>query len=125
MTQGVVEKLGPDVPMHFTAFHPDWKMLDYPPTPPSTLARAREIAIKNGVRYAYTGNIHDPKGGSTYCHECGEKIIERDRYKLGIWNLDGAGSCEFCGARCAGHFHSNPGHWGARRQPVLLKSIQV
>ena len=124
MTQWVVEKLGPDVPMHFTAFHPDWKMMNYPSTPQSTLTRAREIAMKNGVRYAYTGNIYDPDGGSTYCHKCGEKIIGRDWYALGSWNLDDRGACKFCGARCAGRFHSKPGHWGARRQPVFLKSIE-
>ena len=125
MTQWVVEKLGPDVPMHFTAFHPDWKMMDYPPTSPSTLTRARDIAIKNGVRYAYTGNVHDSRGGSTYCHECGERIIGRDWYELDSWNLDNSGSCKFCGTPCSGHFHSKPGHWGSRRQPVFLKFIQV
>ncbi len=124
MTQWVVEKLGPDVPMHFTAFHPDWKMMDYPPTPLSTLIRARDIAMKNGVRYAYTGNVHDREGGSTYCHECGEKIIGRDWYELVNWNLYDKGACKSCGARCAGYFHVEPGNWGARRQPVLLKSIQ-
>ena len=71
MTRWVVEHLGPDVPMHFTAFHPDYKMLDVPPTPPATLTRARQIAIDNGVRYAYTGNVHDEEGGSTFCHACG------------------------------------------------------
>jgi pyruvate formate lyase activating enzyme len=122
MTQWVVENLGPDVPMHFTAFHPDWKMMDYPPTPPSTLTRAREIAIENGVRYAYTGNVHDRDGNSTYCHECGEKIIGRDWYKLHSWNLDDKGACRFCGTKCAGNFHRSPGRWGIRRQPVFLKS---
>ena len=124
MTQWVVEKLGPDVPMHFTAFHPDWKMMDYPPTSLSTLTRARDIAMKNGVRYAYTGNVHDQGGGSTYCHECGEKIIGRDWYELVDWNLDGKGLCQFCGASCSGHFHDRPGNWGGRRQSVFLKSIQ-
>ena len=87
LTQWVVENLGPDVPIHFTAFHPDWKMLNHSPTPPSTLIRARRIAMKNGVRYAYTGNIHDEKGGSTYCHHCGQQLIGRDWYALGVWNL--------------------------------------
>ena len=82
MTRWVVEKLGPDVPMHFSAFHPDWKMLDIPPTPKETLVRAREIAIKNGVHYAYTGNVHNEAGDSTYCHQCGEKLIGRDWYVL-------------------------------------------
>ena len=80
MTQWVIEHLGPDVPMHFTAFHPDWKMLDKPNTPPETVMRARRIAHKNGVRYAFTGNVHDRDGGSTYCHACGAALIARDWY---------------------------------------------
>ena len=123
MTQWVVETLGPDVPMHFTAFHPDWKMMDYPPTPPATLTRARDIAIKNGVRYAYTGNVHDKNGGSTYCHECGQTIIGRDWHELDSWNLADGSVCGFCGAPCAGHFHREPGTWGARRQPVFLRNL--
>ena len=57
--------------MHFTAFHPDFKMLDVPPTPPATLTRARDIALANGVRHAYTGNVHDGDGGSTRCPDAG------------------------------------------------------
>ena len=119
MTCWVVEELGPDVPLHFTAFHPDWKMLDIPPTPSSTLTRARQIAIKNGVRYAYTGNVHDQEGGSTYCHQCGQILIGRDWYRLSDWNLTEHGRCRFCGTPCAGVFEPQPGHWGARRMPVL------
>ena len=74
MTAWVVENLGPDVPMHFTAFHPDYKMRDLPRTPAATLTRACQIARKNGVRYAYTGNVHDKDGQSTYCHVCGQRI---------------------------------------------------
>jgi len=88
MTAWVVEHLGPDVPMHFTAFHPDWKMRDVEHTPAATLSRARAIARANGVRYAYTGNVHDAAGSSTYCHACGELLIERDWYQLGHWGLD-------------------------------------
>jgi len=121
MTQWVVENLGPDVPMHFTAFHPDWKMRNHPPTPPATLRMARRIARKNGVRYAYTGNVHDEEGGSTYCHACGKKLIGRDWYILTAWNLTGGGRCRFCGASCAGVFEAAPGDWGARRLPVRLK----
>jgi pyruvate formate lyase activating enzyme len=120
MTRWVVDRLGPDVPMHFTAFHPDYRMLDVPPTPPDTLARARRIAIANGVRYAYTGNVHDPDGGSTYCHACGERLIERDWYTLGTWRLTGDGRCMACGTACAGRFEGPPGTWGARRLPVRL-----
>ncbi|NNF96039.1 MAG: AmmeMemoRadiSam system radical SAM enzyme [Halobacteria archaeon] len=121
MTQWVIKELGPDVPMHFTAFHPDWKMMDVPPTPLATLSRARDIAINNGVRYAYTGNVHDEKGESTYCHQCGEKLIGRDWYVLSTWNLDEHGACKKCGTPCAGVFEAQAGTWGSRRQPVRLR----
>ncbi|MGE3317522.1 MAG: AmmeMemoRadiSam system radical SAM enzyme, partial [Planctomycetaceae bacterium] len=112
MTRWVVEHLGPDVPMHFTAFHPDFRMLNYSHTPPSTLTRARSIAMRNGVRYAYTGNVHDGDGGSTYCHGCGERLIGRDWYVLSDWNLTSEGCCRSCGTRCAGVFEGAPGDWG-------------
>ena len=121
MTQWVVNELGPDVPMHFTAFHPSWKMMDKPPTPAETLTRARQIAMKNGVRYAYTGNVYDSEGQSTYCHQCGSKLIGRDWYVLSDWNLTDDGHCTRCGTRCAGVFAGPPGHWGSRRMPVRLK----
>jgi len=108
MTQWVMEHLGPDVPMHFTAFHPDWKMLQHPSTPASTLTRARRIALENGVRHAYTGNVHDAAGSSTYCHACGELLIERDWYRLGHWGLDEQGHCAACGEKTAGHFAAAP-----------------
>jgi len=120
MIQWVVEHLGPDMPMHFSAFHPDYKMMDIPQTPPSTLIRARDIAIKNGVRYAYVGNVHNEEADSTYCHNCGTKVIGRDWYVLGEWNLDEHGHCKSCGTACAGVFDPKPGTWGARRQPVRL-----
>jgi pyruvate formate lyase activating enzyme len=123
MTQWVVENLGPDVPMHFTAFHPDWKMRDIPATPTSTLFRAREIAQRNGVRYAYTGNVHDEAGGSTYCHHCGAKLIGRDWYVITEWQLDAHGRCRACGTPCAGVFGAKPGVWGARRMPVRLANF--
>jgi pyruvate formate lyase activating enzyme len=121
MTRWVVKELGPDVPMHFTVFHPDYKMMDKPPTPPATVTRARKIAMDNGVRYAYTGNVHDEEGGSTYCHHCGAKLIGRDWYVITAWNLDEQGHCRQCAAPCAGVFEAKPGSWGARRQPVRLK----
>jgi pyruvate formate lyase activating enzyme len=123
MTQWVVQNLGPDVPMHFTAFHPDWKMRDIPPTPPATLTRARQIAMKNGVRYAYTGNVHDEAGGSTYCHQCGAKLIGRDWYDITAWHLDAQGKCQTCGTSCAGVFEARHGNWGARRLPVRLANF--
>jgi pyruvate formate lyase activating enzyme len=120
MTRWVVEHLGSDVPMHFTAFHPDFKMLDTPATPPATLSRARTIALANGVRYAYTGNVHDAEGGSTRCVECGELLIERDWYELGTYGLTDDGRCRACNASLPGRFDGPAGAWGARRKPVRL-----
>ena len=87
MTRWIAEHLGADVPLHFSAFHPDWKMLHHPPTPPQTLTRAREIAMRNGLHYVYTGNVHDKAGGSTWCPDCGALLIERDWYQLGRWGM--------------------------------------
>jgi len=123
MTQWVVENLGPDVPMHFTGFHPDWKMLDKLPTSAHTLSMARQIALKNGVRYAYTGNVHDKQGGSTYCHSCGNLLIGRDWYILSDWNLTADGKCNRCGTACAGVFAAQAGDWGAKRLPVRLRDF--
>ena len=123
MTKWIVDKLGPDVPIHFTAFHPDWKMMDHPPTPASTLTRSRKIALANGIRYAYTGNVHDEDGGSTYCHGCGTKLIGRDWYVLSDWRLTDDGHCTSCGTLCAGRFAGPPGTWGSRRVPVRLRDF--
>jgi pyruvate formate lyase activating enzyme len=124
MTQWIVTELGPDVPVHFTTFHPDWKMMDVPPTPPETLIRAREIAIKNGIRYAYTGNVHNETGASTYCHNCKKKIIGRDWYVMTEWHLTEQGQCEYCGTECSGVFEGAPGNWGAKRKPVRLAEFR-
>jgi pyruvate formate lyase activating enzyme len=120
MTSWIVEKLGPDVPVHFSAFHPDFKMTDVPPTPPATLARIRAIAKDNGVRYVYTGNVHDREGDTTYCHACGKELIRRDWYDLHKWNLDPDGCCPKCGTPCSGRFENVPGTWGRRHLPVRL-----
>ncbi|MGQ0695402.1 MAG: AmmeMemoRadiSam system radical SAM enzyme [Nitrospiraceae bacterium] len=123
LTQWVVEQLGPDVPIHFSAFHPDYKMLNRPLTPTTTLTMARRIAMKNGLRYAYTGNVQDEEGGGTYCHHCHKKLIGRNWYELSEWNLTAEGACRFCGTPCAGVFEAQPGRWGARRAPVILKQL--
>jgi pyruvate formate lyase activating enzyme len=115
------ENLGPDVPWHFTAFHPDFKMLNKPRTPRKTLDRARQIARSKGLHYVYTGNVHDPEGSSTWCPGCGQLIIERDWYELGEWNLID-GRCEFCGTSIPGHFEHRPGSWGATRRAVRLSN---
>ena len=118
LTRWIAGQLGPDVPLHFSAFHPDWKMIDRPPTPPATLTRARGIALRNGLHYVYTGNVHDRRGGSTWCPGCGTLLIERDWYRLGRWGLRSDGTCAECGLAVPGVFAAQPGTWGARRQPV-------
>ncbi len=120
MSAWVVGELGPDVPWHFSAFHPDYRMRDRPATPPATLSRAREIARRRGARYVYTGNVYDPVGQSTRCPDCGAMLIERDGYALGAWGLTDDGRCRACGMRCPGVFDGPPGRWGPRRQPVRL-----
>lgn len=124
MTQWLMTNLGPDVPLHFSAFHPNCEMLSKPSTPRATLVRARNIARKNGLRYVFTGNVSDREGGSTYCHACGKLLIGRDSYILSEWNLTPAGACQFCGTACAGVFAAQPGTWGAQRLPVRLKDFK-
>jgi pyruvate formate lyase activating enzyme len=106
--------------MHFTAFHPDYRMLDRSPTPPATLSRARAIALANGVRHAYTGNVHDADGQSTYCPGCGRRVIERDWYRIGDYQLDDTGHCRSCGAQVPGVFAGPAQAWGSARLPVVL-----
>lgn len=125
MSRWIVENLGVDVPLHFTAFHPDYKMLDIPATPAESLTRARGIAKQHGIRYVYTGNVHDEEGSSTYCHQCGNKVIGRDWYVLTAWNLTADGHCQQCGTACAGVFAGPPGNWGAKRLPVRLQKRVV
>jgi pyruvate formate lyase activating enzyme len=114
------ENLGPDVPLHFTAFHPDWKMTDVPPTPAATLTRAREIALLAGLNYVYTGNVHDSAGGSTYCPSCEKLLIERDWYRLGAYQVTEQGACGYCGTAIAGRFAKFTRPFGPRRIPVRL-----
>ena len=123
MTRWIMERLGADVPLHFSAFHPDFKMMDVPPTPPSTLTRARKIALENGLHYVFTGNVHDKDGGSTWCPDCGKLLIGRDWYQLSEWNLDAQGCCKYCGASIPGVFEETPGTWGAKRMPVRLSAM--
>lgn len=121
LSEWVMANLGPDVPLHFSAFHPDWRMRDVPPTPARTLRKARSIAMKTGLRYVYTGNVHDEAGQSTYCHGCGSRLIGRDWYQLTEWNMTPDGRCACCGAICAGVFDARPGAWGQRRLPVRIE----
>lgn len=120
LCQWFAANLGPDVPLHFTAFHPDFKMLDVPPTPLDTLIRARRQAIGAGLHHVYLGNLDHLRAQSTYCPECGALLIERDGYRLGRWNLDNSGCCCACGARLSGCFDPRPGHWGPRWERVSI-----
>ncbi len=125
MTAWVADRLGPDVPMHFTAFHPDYRMLNKPRTPHTTLIRARQIAQSNGLRHVYVGNVQDVGRGSTYCHACGTRVIGRRGYQPISWRLDARGRCLSCGTVCAGVFADGPGDWGPRRQVVRLAEAPV
>ncbi len=119
----IADNLGRDVPLHFTAFHPDWKMRDVPATPPATLTRAREIALRAGLRYVYTGNVHDEEGGTTYCPSCGEAVIVRDWYDIRGYHVTETGNCEHCGAQVAGRYQKYRKPFGARRIPVRLAGM--
>ncbi|MBL4679384.1 MAG: AmmeMemoRadiSam system radical SAM enzyme [Pseudomonadales bacterium] len=120
MARWIVDNLGFDIPLHFTAFHPDFKMRGHSPTPPSTLTRSRQIAIDTGMNYVYTGNVHDASGGSTYCSKCSAQLIERDWYELGAWNLDEQACCHQCRVVLPGVFEARPGTWGSKRQVLDL-----
>jgi pyruvate formate lyase activating enzyme len=114
LAEWVGSRLGPDVPLHFTAFHPDWR------TPLTTLRRARQLAIEAGLRYVYTGNVPDADGQSTWCHACGARLIGREGYRITAWGLGAEGRCGRCGTACAGVFEQKPGAWGERRLPVVM-----
>jgi len=120
MTTWFAETLGPEVPLHFSAFHPDYRMRDIPATPHATLNRARTIARNNGLAHVFLGNVHDAEGSSTYCAGCNIKLIGRDWYQLSEWHLTDDGHCKSCGTRCPGVFDGPPGDWGPKRQPVRL-----
>jgi len=116
----IAKELGPEVPLHFSAFHPDYKMTDIPPTPAATLTRARRIALGHGLRYVYTGNVHDSEGGSTYCPHCGEVVIARDWYRILDYALTDQGRCKACGGEIAGRYEAFKRAFGPRRIPVRL-----
>jgi pyruvate formate lyase activating enzyme len=119
MSDWIVEELGPDVPLHFSAFHPTYKMRNVPPTPRATLRHARAIAKDAGVHHVYTGNVHDREGDTTYCAGCGTKLIERNWYEVLTWNLEN-GACPACEVPCAGVFEDRAGTWGARRLAIKM-----
>lgn len=119
LCEWMLRELGPQIPLHFTAFHPDFKMLDLPRTPAETLVRARKQAKEMGIHHAYTGNVHDASGQGTYCGGCGELLIERNWYTLGTFNVVDGG-CKFCGEDVPGRFESERGDWGPKRQALRI-----
>jgi pyruvate formate lyase activating enzyme len=119
----IARELGTDAPLHFTAFHPDYKMMDTPPTPPATLTRAREIALVNGLQYVYTGNVlHDRVGGTTFCHGCGEPLIVRDWHEILAYEVTASGRCGHCGTAIPGRYAAFSGPFGRRRIPVRVQA---
>jgi pyruvate formate lyase activating enzyme len=120
MLDWILKNLGPDIPLHFTAFHPDYKMTDNYNTPHETLNMARDMALAKGIHFCYVGNVHDAFASSTYCPKCEEILIERDWYQLGRWGLDEEGACHLCGEKLAGVFEKVPGTWGPRRLPLHI-----
>jgi len=121
LSSWIVEHLGVQVPLHFSAFYPSWKMMDYPSTSVQSLQRAREIAIRNGLRYVYTGNIYNPQGDTTFCHVCGKPLIERNGYTLTGWALDAEACCQHCHTPLAGVFEAVAGDWGNRRLAIEIQ----
>jgi len=124
MTRWLAANLGVDVPLHFSAFHPDFRLLDHAPTPLATLRRARAIALGNGLRHVYVGNLRDDEGESTFCTGCGEKLIGRQGYEVTAWALTETGNCKSCGAKCVGRFDGTPGTWGNRRLPIAIRESE-
>ena len=120
LSKWVAAELGADVPLHFTAFHPDYRMNDLPPTPPAILTRARKIAMGEGLRYVYTGNVHDSEGGTTFCPGCGTSLIVRDWYKILIYRISAEGRCIHCGSQVSGRFGKFEKPFGPRRIPVSI-----
>jgi pyruvate formate lyase activating enzyme len=120
MSKWLVEHLGPDVPLHFTAFHPDYKMTDVASTPIATVRRARAIALAQGLRHVYTGNVHDTQGGTTYCTGCEQPLIERDWHRILRYDVDAAGRCSHCGTAVAGRFDGERPALGRRHVPMRV-----
>jgi pyruvate formate lyase activating enzyme len=123
LSQWIMRELGPDVPLHFSAFHPDHKMRDVPATPVATLVRARNIALKEGLHYVYTGNVHHIEGDTTYCPDCRTPLIVRDWYQIKQYRLGAAGRCPDCGAGVAGRLGSQAGNFGRKRIPVAIGTV--
>ncbi len=120
LSRWVARELGPDVPLHFSAFHPDHKMPEVPATAPSTLSRARHIARQEGLQHVYTGNVRDAEGDTTWCPHCRAPLIVRDWYRIERYRLTPEGHCPDCGGVLAGRFAATAGGFGRRRIPLVL-----
>ena len=120
LSEWVADNLGVDIPVHFTAFHPDFKMLEVPRTPRETLRRSRRIALSAGLRHVYTGNVHDPEGDATSCAGCGTVLIRRDWYEILEYRLSAGGACPECDRPLVGRFAEKAEQFGRRRIPVRV-----
>jgi pyruvate formate lyase activating enzyme len=120
MCQWIKKELGTEVPLHFSAFHPDYKMSKTPTTPTATLVRARNIAIREGLKYVYTGNVHNQEGDTTFCPQCNTPIIVRDWYQINQYLLTTNGHCPNCDASIAGRFDQQAGNFGRKRIPIAI-----
>jgi len=122
MSKWIVKELGTEVPLHFTAFHPDYKLINIPATPSSKLSEARQIARSAGLLHVYTGNVHDISGDTTYCSKCQQPLIVRDWYLIKDYVLTENGECPHCGTKLAGHFGKFEGQFGRQRIPVMIRN---
>jgi pyruvate formate lyase activating enzyme len=125
MCQWIKNELGTDVPLHFSAFHPDYKMSDIPATPVTTLVRAREIAIRESLKFVYTGNVHNQEGDTTFCPSCNAPLIVRDWYQINQYQLTKDGCCPDCATSIAGRFDEQAGHFGRKRIPIAISAARV
>ena len=122
LSEWVAQALGPDVPLHFSAFHPDHRMRDIPATPLATLVRARHIALQAGLHHVYTGNVHHHDGDTTLCTVCKTPLVERDWYQIRQYQLTGTGRCPTCGTALAGRFGQHAGNFGRQRVPIAINA---
>jgi pyruvate formate lyase activating enzyme len=116
LCQWILTHVGADVPLHFSAFHPDYRLTALPTTPSATLTRARAQARELGLHHVYSGNVRDPACQSTFCPGCRSLLIERAGYEIGEWQLTEQGCCPRCGRALAGVF----GH-----QPSVTKAVAM
>ena len=123
MSEWIAKELGTDVPLHFSAFHPDYKMTSISATPPETLTRARQIALDAGLHHVYTGNVHNRAGDTTNCPSCDSSLIVRDWYEIEQYRVTPDGHCPECKAKIAGRYEKFSKAFGARRIPVIMKSM--